>query len=162
MHRYDEKETNMSADSAHAAVDETLRTEQAAQAVVDAFQAGDIDTLLAHYPTDEEGFTYVDMWEPETVRRTHGELIQWMEDFGAVFDTSSGGLEVVSLTAQGTRAVVELRITGRYVGEGAPADGAAMEIRSCVVFRRLEDGLVREERVYAEAIEAQIARALGQ
>ncbi|MBA2446702.1 MAG: nuclear transport factor 2 family protein [Chloroflexi bacterium] len=97
-------------------VDETRRTEEAARGLVDAFQSGDIERLLTYYPDGD--FTYVDMWEPDTVLRTHGELATWMEEFGSVFDMSTGGLELVSMTVQGTRAVVEIKLKGKYVGEG--------------------------------------------
>lgn len=141
-------------------VDETRRTEEAARGLVDAFQSGDIERLLTYYPDGD--FTYVDMWEPDTVLRTHGELATWMEEFGSVFDMSTGGLELVSMTVQGTRAVVEIKLKGKYVGEGAPSGGLEMEILSCVVYAHIDDdGLVHEERVYAEPVESQIARALG-
>jgi hypothetical protein len=84
-----------------------------------------------------------------------------VQEFGSAFDTSAGGLQVVSLTAQHGRAAVELEIEARYIGDGAPDGGKDMTLRFCVVYGRIEDGLVREERVYAEPVESQVGRALG-
>ena len=150
----------MSISSTSSSADDTVRTEELARGLVEAFESGDLERLLSFYP-DGGGFTYIDMWEPDTVLRTHEELAEWMKGFGEAFEMSSGGLEVMSMTTQGNRSVVELRIKGRYIGEGAPDGGLEMEILSCVVYGRFEDGLVREERVWAEPVEAQIARALG-
>jgi hypothetical protein len=149
----------MSVDTARATLDETRRTEDAVRAVLEAFGSGDVEGLLAAY-ADDGAFTYVDMWNPGVVITTRAGLLEWLEEFSAACEPLPGGQEVVSVTAQGSRAVVELGIKATYTGEGAPAGGADVTIQACVVFGMTDAGLVQEERVYGEPIEGQIARAM--
>lgn len=146
--------------SVNSKTSDVVETEKAVRDLLAAFAAGDVERLLAHYP--EDGLTYVDMSEPDSVLRTRAEIGSWVEEFGTAFDISAGGIDVLSLTAQENRVAAELRIRATYIGEGAPGGGKAMELRFCVIYGRIEDGVVFEERVYAEPVESQITRALEQ
>jgi limonene-1,2-epoxide hydrolase len=122
-----------------------------------AWDRGDLETVLGFY--DENSRT-VQYHAPDTVIEGREGMRAALEAFNAAIDISDGGVRIISLTAQDERAVTEVEVTGTYRGEGAPEGGARVTLQMCAIFI-VEDGIIRQERVYLDDPASQLGRQLG-
>jgi steroid delta-isomerase-like uncharacterized protein len=118
-----------------------------------AAERGDIDGALPYFADDCE---IMDMGDVSSALRGRAGIRQYLEEFYSTMTDLS--LELNNIVVQGDRAVVEMVITARHVGElaGVQATNRRFSFHACVCYG-IRDGMIAEERVYYDMSEVERA-----
>ncbi|MBS0475295.1 MAG: nuclear transport factor 2 family protein [Proteobacteria bacterium] len=115
---------------------------------VDAWARNDIDALLSLYHDD---MVYIDM--PFSDRPVRGKVHfrEYIQGYNAQFVSGTVQVEYENIVASSTSVVGELRVTARYVGEGAPKGGVVIAWW-VVLIDTIVDGKVTSEHAHFDSV----------
>jgi predicted ester cyclase len=109
-----------------------------------AFSRGDVDAVLEHFTENCLLTVMIDGCLPQHGRDGVREYLESLYR-----DMPSGTARITSVVAHCDAVVAEVELGGRWDGElfDVPATGAHGRLRACV-WSVLEDGRIREQRIY--------------
>ena len=133
-----------------AAVETQLARENAEllKRQVDAWARNDLDELLTLYNDD---MVYIDMPFPDHPVRGKQAFREHVRSHSAQFVPGTVQVQYANIIASGTGVVGELRVTARYVGEGAP-DGGAEISWWVVLIDTIVNGKVSTEHAHFDSM----------
>lgn len=111
---------------------------------VAAFSRGDVDAVLEHFT---ENCVLTVMLDGSSPQHGRDSVREYLENLFR--DMPSGTARITSVVASCDDVVAEVELGGRWAGElfDLPATGAHGRLRACV-WSVLEDGRIREQRIY--------------
>jgi steroid delta-isomerase-like uncharacterized protein len=109
-----------------------------------AFSRGDVEAVLEHFT---ENCVLTVMLDGSSPQHGRDGVREYLENLYR--DMPSGTARITSVVAQCDVVVAEVELGGRWAGElfDVPATGPEGRLRACV-WSVLEDGRIREQRIY--------------